>query len=262
MALRTVEWNDITLCLPPKRARRRDWKRAFSAFDKLLEDGEDTRQAFEVIEALSGPSLMNSFRKFLSRPEGRALFIRREEIAPILDDHARLAQLPEGSFGRAYLTFVLSEGLSAGGLVAESEKVDGYQPPDPKDDFAWYGRRIRDMHDLWHVLTGYGRDGLGELALLSFTYAQTGSVGAMFIAYMGARAERKHLGLKSAMNVIWRARRNGRSAAFLPAADLMALLEKPLDQVRDELRIPPPALYREVLPDYEARLNERGLMPA
>ena len=30
------------------------------------------------------------------------------------------------------------------------------------------GDRLRDIHDLQHVMTGYGRDTLGELCLLSF----------------------------------------------------------------------------------------------
>ena len=38
------------------------------------------------------------------------------------------------------------------------------------------------MHDLWHVTTGYGRDALGELSLLAFTYAQEQNRGIGAIA--------------------------------------------------------------------------------
>ncbi len=38
----------------------------------------------------------------------------------------------------------------------------------------WFAERIDLMHDLWHVLTGYGTDGGGEAALLPLI-AETGS---------------------------------------------------------------------------------------
>ena len=41
------------------------------------------------------------------------------------------------------------------------------------------------MHDLWHVTTGYGRDALGELSLLAFTYAQEQNRGIGAIALYG-----------------------------------------------------------------------------
>ena len=41
------------------------------------------------------------------------------------------------------------------------------------------------MHDLWHVVTGYGRDELGEACLLAFTYAQNKNRGVGFIAFVG-----------------------------------------------------------------------------
>lgn len=36
-----------------------------------------------------------------------------------------------------------------------------------------FSNRIRDLHDVFHVLTGYGRDLRGESAVLAFTIPQT-----------------------------------------------------------------------------------------
>ena len=48
--------------------------------------------------------------------------------------------------------------------------------------YAWFGRRVRDTHDIWHVLTGYKADeSLGEAALVAFSYAQVGGLGWAFI---------------------------------------------------------------------------------
>lgn len=250
MTFVSENWEGINVRLPKNRAKRRDWPRAFRSMDKLLENGEDTQQAFEIVEALSGPSLRQSFRKFLSSPQGREIFARRVELAERLDDHAWLKSLPEESFGRAYLEFVTSEGLSATGLVEESHKVANSQINEMDNDFAWYSRRIRDVHDLWHVLTGYGRDGLGELSLLAFTYSQTKSLGALFIAYMGGRSSRKHTGERDVMRVIWQAKRDGRAADFLPGMDYLSALEKPLADVRKQFGVPVPEQYLALRPAY------------
>jgi ubiquinone biosynthesis protein COQ4 len=53
-------------------------------------------------------------------------------------------------------------------------------------------QRIRQTHDLWHVLTGYTPDVVGEVLLQAFTYAQLRAPSALAIALMGgARFGRK-----------------------------------------------------------------------
>ena len=77
----------------------------------------------------------------------------------------------------------LQRGLkAAAGLVAEAEKMGR---PKFDDQVQWYANRLRDTHDLFHILTGYGRDALGEQCVLGFTYGQTGNYGNFFIAYAG-----------------------------------------------------------------------------
>ena len=98
--------------------------------------------------------------------------------------------------------------------------------------------RLRDMHDLWHVLTGYGRDLAGEAANLAFTYAQTRTRGLLAIVLAAAL-----LGPKS-LDCFWqryllRAWRRGRRAAALPMARYEELLALPLDEARQRLGIEP-----------------------
>src|SRR3546814_14108504 len=57
-----------------------------------------------------------------------------------------------------------------------------------------YGNRLRDTHDLFHILTGYGRDALGEQCVLAFSYSQTPSWGTLFLAWASPREIRKGLG--------------------------------------------------------------------
>src|SRR3546814_13155116 len=90
---------------------------------------------------------------------GRKLMEREPYLPDLLDDHRWIDELPEGTVGHAYVTFMRREGLSAAGLVAESDKM-GRQQFD--DQLQWYSNRLRDTHDLFPILTGYGRAALGE----------------------------------------------------------------------------------------------------
>ena len=45
----------------------------------------------------------------------------------------------------------------------------GAVPPDPRA--AYLAQRMRQTHDIWHVLTGYATDVAGEVQLQAFTLA-------------------------------------------------------------------------------------------
>ncbi len=165
------------------------------------------------------------------------------DLLATLRDRDKLRAMPAGSLGRAYLAFVEREEISADGLVTASEAVnETFASP----QLARYGMRLRDQHDLWHVLTDYGRDKLGELCLLAFTYAQTRNRGIGFIVLVGTYKFSQGIGSR----VLRAARRSfaaGRRAAWLPGQDWEALLPRPLGEVRRELGIDPPIAYQALL---------------
>ena len=111
---------------------------------------------------------------------------------------------------------------------------------------ARYGKRLRDQHDLWHVLTDYGRDKLGELCLLAFTYAQTRNRGIGLIVMVGAYKFSQGIGTR-VLRAARRGYRDGRRTAWLPGQDWEALLPRPLDEVRRELGIEPPIAYQHLM---------------
>ena len=158
-----------------------------------------------------------------------------------------LAELPQKSLGQRYLQFINEQGLSADGLVeASEEQADAL---DADSDLALFATRQRDMHDLWHVLTEYGRDELSEACLLGFTYAQNKNRGVGFIAFVGCfKLYRRH-GLSAARS-IFSAYLDGRRAAWLPQQDWEALLHEPIESVRKELKISSPVLYQSCRNSY------------
>ena len=106
---------------------------------------------------------------------------------------------------------------------------------------AWFGRRIRDSHDLWHVVTGYGRDLLGEASLLSFTFAQTRNPGIGFIVAVAWLRAKGDAGF--ARDLMRNAYRRGRGAKWLPGEDWETLLGLPLETVRHRLALGEPPAY-------------------
>src|SRR5690606_2669190 len=118
--------------------------RALRAFNRLIRDKEDTTQVFEIMEALAGRSIPWGLNRLL-RPQGGArMAYERVELAERFDDDAWLARFGPGSVGAAYRDFMRGERLSAEGLAKQSEAVrPEIQAPNL---YAWYGRRLRDIH--------------------------------------------------------------------------------------------------------------------
>ena len=214
---------------------------ALRAIRALLRDPDDTARVFEIIEALSGSSGRRLFERFVKTEDGARMLAERPDLLATLQDRDALLALPEGSLGRVYADFVAREQISADGLVAASEEPD--RRGQVSEERIWFGSRLRDMHDLWHVVTGYGRDLVGEAALLAFTYAQTRNHGIGFIvavAYLRAGDA------PEARRLMREAYARGRRAAWLPGEDWEALLAQPLDAVRERLAVGEPPRYEEL----------------
>lgn len=227
----------------PKRRPLKAWRH----MQNLIADKEDTAQVFHIIQALNGDSARRDLTKFMQSPNYQAFRDRKTFLPDVLDDHAPLKALPKGTVGRTYVDFMEREGLTAHGLVKESlEQRETYQQFD--DDLLWYVNRLRDSHDMYHILTGYGRDALGEACLLGFTHSQHGGMGVSFIAYMGARQIAKVAPSGARVKAaLAEARRNGKTAKRLIELDIESILDRPLDDVRAELNIPKPEIYRQTL---------------
>ena len=219
---------------------------AWKALKELIANPEDTEKVFVIVRALSGKTLLRGYNRFVKTEVGQKILDERRELVDTLLDREALAQLPEGSLGRHYLHFVSSENISADGLVDASE-IDDREFDN--ENIARYGNRLRDQHDLWHVLTQYGRDVTGEACLLAFTVAQTWNPGLALIALAGVFK----IGSDNDWRVArasWSAWRAGRRAAWLPAQDWEALLAQPIDEVREQLGLVAPEVYPELREAY------------
>jgi len=247
-----IEWHD-GFPLPPSLPLRP--VHAFASVGRLIRNKEDTRQVFEVIQALAGGSGKRLFKRFVATPYGRRVVTEPVRLERILSNREWLRSMPEGSLGRAYLDFMEGENLTPEGLLgAAAEAGIDYSCDTQFEAFRRLFLQLSVSHDLWHVLTGYGRDALGELCNLAFTHQQTRNPGLRLIIFIGVLAQKREAWRAPILKAILQARRTGKQAAFVLGEDVEAMLPLPLDEVRRRLRIDSPSIYRSVPESVKQRL--------
>jgi ubiquinone biosynthesis protein COQ4 len=216
---------------------------ALRALRALANDPDDTGQVFKIIAALSGDTQARMLRRLQQSETGKRLLAERRPLAALLLDRERLRALPEDSLGRAYLRFCEQHGITADGLVAASEQGD-FSDRTPDEQFV--AARMRDAHDLWHVVAGYQTDLIGEASVLAVTFAQTRNPGIALIVLL---AYMRHGQMRSSVRPVLRqAFVRGRRAAWLPGTDWEALLPRPLSEVRRALGLGEPPSYTPLWP--------------
>jgi ubiquinone biosynthesis protein COQ4 len=208
------------------------WKRGAVLLRNILRDPENTGDVLEFLGVVnSGPSTQKRIERFFADPAARALYDQQRAIDSRTVDLAVLAALPEGTLGHAYARFLRSHLLSP-------EVFDG--PPagisDPRRSYVV--QRMRQTHDLWHVVTGCETDPEGEVALQAFTFAQVRSPGNAFLAVFGAlrlvREERSAAIMRDVVALY----RTGKRARHLPSFAWEDHWATPLSEVRAMLGLP------------------------
>lgn len=199
--------------------------RAMRALRKLVQDPYDTEQVFELSTNINVGSIRRGMPRFFASADGLRLFQEDRCIDTRHVDLDALAALPDGTLGREYVRFLRDRGFSPDIFQA---------PPNVRDRRASYVmKRIRQTHDLWHLVTGHPTNPAGEIALQAFTYGQLGAPSSLLIAIAGTfRGVRQRRSLPREVRDAYRAgRRAAPMAAFLwedhwatPLEELRALL--------------------------------------
>jgi len=222
--------------VPPKR----EWRKAWRALNQLIKTPEDTNQVFIIMRSLVKDAFWKEYQRFEKTAFGQRVLRDEIELLDTLTNREYLSELPLGSFGRTYYEFCQREGISPEGLI---DAAEGHYDDFTDEGMYRYARRMRESHDLWHILTGYGRDGFGEACVVSFSYAQTKSLGFAAIALMGAFHFKKTFPHASVWRAVWQAYKTGKQTAWLPGVNWEALMHLPLEEVREMLNMASPTLY-------------------
>ena len=234
--------SDDDRTIPSLPRRPREWGRAMRALRALLANPDDTILAFEIFDAIDRDVEERAFQRFRRDPVGRRLLATRPSLAARLSDRGALAALPAGSFGRAYLAYLDANRFDPLGLLHLKTTLEarvrarGEERPQLDAAREWFRERGILTHDLWHVLTGYGTDDLGEAALLPFSLAQSGGwANALLVAGVTLRGLR--VAGPTFPRYLLQAWRRGRCARWLAALPYEELLSAPLAEVRQRAAI-------------------------
>ena len=154
---------------------------------------------------------------------------RRHDQLP-LPPMAELRSLPTGTVGREYARFLDDHGLTPEALT----------PVEQEGPLGNLRAHMRGAHDLWHVVTGWTPDLLGELGLQAFYLAQLrvpfpGLILVAGLAHTVWKAPEHTFEVIDAVAEGWRQGQDAEMLAGLPWADYV---EVPVSDLQAQLPSP------------------------
>jgi ubiquinone biosynthesis protein COQ4 len=154
------------------------WGRALKALARVLRNPEETDQVLVFSNLINAGKRDERLHRLFDDPIAAKLFEQKRALDSTTIDLDVLAALPEGTLGNAYARFMRAHGLTP-------NVFDG-SPDDVRDErVAYVIQRMRQTHDLWHVVTNCETDPAGEIALQAFTYAQVRAPSSGILAVLG-----------------------------------------------------------------------------
>jgi len=223
--------------------------RALRALGRLLRDPNDTEQVFEIIGALGARAMRRKVADLEQTQQGRALLSDRPSLMAALAT-SRAEDFAPDTLGAHYHAFLRREGITTDGLVA----VSTASTERLADDTLYLSERGTQQHDLWHILTGYQGDIVGEMALLAFSAPQTRNPGIMLIATTLYVVVAGRLGVRALMREAYR---RGKRAVDLQQVRWEDELHAPLPALRSALNVDAPPQYLQVRAE---DLGPKGLL--
>jgi ubiquinone biosynthesis protein COQ4 len=130
-------------------------------FVGILRDPSNTESIFDIGQGMQdSEAFKQSLLYMKSQPEVAEAIANRYLASPI--DLDALMQLPPDSLGYAYASYLKSQNFDA----------EFYPPIQVKDDLSYVMLRLRQTHDIWHIVADFNTKPNGELGLQSFMLAQ------------------------------------------------------------------------------------------
>jgi ubiquinone biosynthesis protein COQ4 len=204
------------------------------AFRKLIDNPADPLQG-PIFQLCAEHALMRKVARSLARHgEGRRLLAERPRLNAKTVSLESMAAFPEQSLGQAY------------GAYFEANAITLFDPPTLPVDSAedYVATRLREAHDVIHVVTGYGTDDIGELELQWFNFGNLGwgplpilvTLASLFLGRMT-----KYGGLWKVCKRAHAAYRRGRRSRALASVVWEDYWHMPLRELQALLCAPPEA---------------------
>ncbi len=212
----------------------------------VSEGGAKQVPRFKLLAA--GPEVLREVERMRVHPTGKRLLADKPDLGALLSSTATLKSMRPGSLGRTFHDAMEIPGGVPGYLLASLIYKDGFfDSLEVSDDVRYFIERSRWLHDVFHVVTGYGTDLSGEGLLiyfmLGYEHGLSYRVASLAPFGIGPRfflrpscGRRRWRALLRDAHARGLAARRICSPAFVPWEELLA---RPLDEVRRELGITP-----------------------
>ncbi|MBD1840287.1 MULTISPECIES: Coq4 family protein [unclassified Coleofasciculus] len=203
--------------------------KGLEGFLAFIDNGTDIEAVFDIAAALANHKVSAAAITYLkSHPEIAQLF-EEQYIAPTPNLEA-LLKLPEDSLGFAYASHMRAANLDP----------EFYRQVELQDDTSYLALRMRQTHDIWHTVTGFGTDPVGEIGLQAFTLAQNRSpLAVMLIAAITLNTIKMNSDLNPLVSLIQQSYDLGDRAKPFLGQKWEEAWEKPLADWRAELNVTP-----------------------
>jgi ubiquinone biosynthesis protein COQ4 len=204
-----------------------DLLKAVEGFIAFVGNPSRTDAVFDIADGLRQTDLYQHFIQY-AYAEPSVCQILKERYLASEPNLGALFEYPNDSLGRLYAH------------VMKQTQLDPnfYRNIEIEDDYSYLALRMRQTHDIWHIVTGLGTDLSGELALQAFTLAQTHSPLSVALLSGGIAHLIKVSGpIDSVVSDIYRGWSLGVKAKPFLAQKWEEGWEKPLEEWRQDLNV-------------------------
>jgi len=212
----------------------------------VSEDGAKQVPRLKLLAA--GPEILADIERMRTHPTGKRILDERPDLGAALSDSATLKAMPAGSLGRTFYEAMDVPGGVPGFLLAALIYKDGFFDSfEMSEDAEYYIARSRWLHDLFHIVTGYGTDLPGEGLLIYFALGYEHRMPYWAASLVPLGIGPRFFIRPSGGQRKWRALLRDAHARGLAANNVCPpqcvpweeLLARPLDEVRAQLGIVP-----------------------
>ena len=198
-------------------------------FVDFVNNPESLGKIIGLADGIAGSPLSRQMVNYLlDNPTMAALIIEHWRPAPIALEV--LETLPPSSLGYIYSRHMRRQELSPASVIDASPITSSHE---------YIFHRVRETHDIIHVLTGFGIDAAGELGIQGFILAQIRSPLAVFFIFGGILASLKNqFPLDKLLKSLARGFELGLQAQCVIACKLEDGWDRPLVDWQQELGLP------------------------
>ncbi|MCB0407082.1 MAG: hypothetical protein KDD34_02695 [Bdellovibrionales bacterium] len=186
----------------------------------------DVSRSVKIGNIIRASGLTEEVVKRIKAQPGGVEFFSEKRLS-FNPDFKFYSQCPPESLGRVYFNHLTSNGLNPNDL-------DGVKV---MDDLSFLGNLMRQVHDIWHVVTGFDTSISGEIGLQAFQAKQLGWPfsmvaigGGCFITLFKAPEK-----IEEFIDQISLGQALGEKAKLLILVDWNLYWETPIDEVKTEL---------------------------